>query len=251
MMPRIHSLFRYPIKSFSAESLTSVEVMPGRAFPGDRRFALMHSESSFNPQRPAWQRKREFAVLVQNDAIAQFKTAFDPGTGHLRIEHAGTVVFTGDVSTAMGRQQADAAFNAVLKDRRGPLRLVDAGEVALTDQQAPSISFINLASLRELEAKAGALLDPVRFRGNILVEGLAPWAEFAWVGQTVKVGAVEFKITSRIDRCMATAVNPATAQRDIDTLKLLRESYEHIDCGVFGQAVTAGTLHVGDAISTS
>ena len=250
-MPRIHSLFRYPIKSFSAEALRSVDVTPGRALPGDRRFALMHAESTFDPLAPSWQRKREFAVLVQNDAIAQFKTAFDPATGFLRIEHAGTVVFTGDVSTLIGRQQADAAFNAVLKDRRGPLRLVDAGDVALTDQQSPSISFISLASVRELETKAGASLDPLRFRGNILVEGLAPWAEFEWVGQAVKIGTVEFKIVSRIDRCMATAVNPATAQRDIETLKLLRENYDHIDCGVFGQAVTGGTLHVGDTILSS
>lgn len=248
-LPSVHALFRYPIKSFSPEPLKSVTLTPGAVFPGDRRFALAHGESAFRQTSPAWQRKREFLCLVHADAIAEFQTSFDPAAHRLAIAHRGREVFAGDVSKAEERQKADAAFNAVLKDRRGPLKLVDASDIALADQQAPLVSFINLASVRDLGEKAGAALDSLRFRGNILVEGLEPWAEFDWVGKTVSVGAVTFNIAKRIDRCMATAVNPATASRDVDVLKVLRESFGHIDCGVFGEVTQGGSIRTGEAIA--
>lgn len=248
-MAVIRALYRYPIKSFSPEALMRAELRPARALPGDRRFALAHGESEFDPAAPAWARKRNFLCLVHDDAVASVATAFDPATAHLRVSHGGATLFYGEVLSADGRAAASAAFNAVLKDRRGPLRLVDASDAALTDQQVPYLSFINLATVRELGEKAGAALDPVRFRGNVLVDGLAPWAEFDWVGKTLAIGGARLEVAKRIDRCMATAVNPATATRDVDTLKVLREIYGHIDCGVFGHVAAGGAVAVGDVIT--
>jgi uncharacterized protein YcbX len=247
----IAGLCRYPIKSLSAEALTRVVVTPGRALPGDRRFALRHAKSSYDPAAPSWQRKREFAVLVHNADLARLQTSFDADTGTLRIALGGQTLFVGNVASAAARRGAEAVINSVVKDARGPLQLVDAGAVALTDQQVPYLSLINLATLRELSARAGAELDPARFRGNVLVDGLAPWAEFDWVGRRLTAGGVALKVIKRIDRCMATAVNPATAQRDVDTLTILREHYGHIDCGVFAEVETGGELRVGQALTVS
>ena len=56
----------------------------------------------------------------------------------------------------------------------------------------------------------GAPVDPLRFRGNIHIEGLAPWAEFDLVGQVLPRPGVRLKVTKRIERCAATNVDPDT-----------------------------------------
>jgi len=251
MAVTVAAIHRYPIKSLSAELLGAAVLAPGRTLAGDRRFALRHGESAYDPACPGWHHKREFAVLVHDEMMARLQTAFDAATGVLRIALAGDVKFVGNVLTDAGRRGAESVINAVLKDRRGPLRLVDAGDVSLTDVEPPYLSVINLASVRELSEKAGVPLDPMRFRGNLLVEGLTPWAEFDWIGKTMAIGSARLKVVRRIVRCMATAVNPVTAQRDVNTIKTLQDHYGHIDFGLYAEVDAGGAIKPGDTIQVS
>lgn len=250
-MVRVAGLYRYPIKSLSAEALSAATLAAGRPLIGDRRFALRHVHSAYDPAAPAWHKKSEFAVLVHDEALAKLQTSFDTATGVLRIAMNGEVLFAGNVLTEPGRRGAEAVFSAVIKDPRGPLRLVDAGSIALADVAQPYLSIINQASLRELGEKAGAVLDQARFRGNLLVDGLSPWAEFDWVGKTLSIGAARLKVVRPIGRCMATAVNPATAQRDVNTLKALQDHYGHTNCGVYAEVTVGGAVKPGDAVAVS
>ncbi|MDX2143802.1 MAG: MOSC domain-containing protein [Rhodospirillaceae bacterium] len=250
-MPTIAAIHRYPIKSLSVEELKSAVLAAGRPLPGDRRFALRHAESAFNPAQPTWHKKSEFAVLVHDETLAKLHTSFDDATGVLHIALNGDTQFVGNVLTEPGRRGAESVINAVVKDRRGPLQLVDAGVIALADVEPPYLSFINLASVRELGERAGAVLDPVRFRGNVLVDGLPPWAEFEWPGQTLAIGSARIKLVRRIGRCMATAVNPVTAARDVNTLKALTDHYGHTDFGVYAEVGVGGTIKPGDKIQLS
>jgi hypothetical protein len=246
---KVSALCRYPIKSLSVETLTSALLAPGRLLAGDRRFALRHAQSAYDPARPVWTKKSEFAVLVHDDALAKLRTSFDDATGVLRIAVGGDTLFVGNVLTDAGRRGAEHVINAVVKDRRGPLQLIDAGDIALADVAEPYLSIINPATVRELGEKLGAVLDPLRFRGNLLVDGLAPWAEFDWVGKTLAIGPARIKVVRPIGRCMATAVNPATAVRDVNILKALQDHYGHTNFGVYAEVVVGGTIKPGDAIN--
>ncbi|MDX2223080.1 MAG: MOSC domain-containing protein [Rhodospirillaceae bacterium] len=252
MKTDIKSIVRYSIKSLSGEHLAQVELTPGRALPGDRRYALRHGASAYDPARPAWQRKREFAVLVHTPALARLKTAFDPDTTALTIARDGAPLFAGRLDNPAARRGAEIVFNRVLKDPRGPLTLVDAGaDLALTDMQVPYLAVINAATVRELSAKAGRPLDPLRFRGNLLIDGCPPWAEFGWVGREMKVGAAMLRVFKRIERCAATSVDPASATTDINVPKLLMENFGHIDCGIYAEVIAGGPVRVGDAVTLS
>jgi uncharacterized protein YcbX len=244
----VSEICRYPIKSLSAERMNAAALAPARLIPGDRRFALMHAQSAYDPARPTWHKKSEFAVLVHDERMAKLHTAFDEAAGVLRIALGGDTKFVGNVLTDAGRRGAEAVFNAVLKDPRGPLRLVDAGDIALADVVEPYLSIINLGTVRELSEKAGAALDPLRFRGNILIDGLAPWGEFDWPGKTLAIGAARLKVVRPIGRCMATAVNPATAQRDVNPLKILMDNHGHTNFGVYVEVSEGGTIKLGDTI---
>ena len=91
-----------------------------------------------------------------------------------------------------------------------------------TDVPQKYVSLINLASVRDIERVAGMPVDPLRFRGNIHVEGLEPWIEKSWTGRTLAIGPVRATVAKQIVRCAATNVNPATAERDM-RLPQLRE----------------------------
>ena len=52
----------------------------------------------------------------------------------------------------------------------------------------------------------------------------------------------------RIERCAATNVDPDTGARDLNIPRTLLENFDHTDCGVYAEVMTAGDVAVGDAV---
>jgi hypothetical protein len=86
----------------------------------------------------------------------------------------------------------------------------------------------------------------LRFRANIYLEGLEPWAETALVGETLSLGGARLEILKMTDRCAATGVEPGTGRRDMDLVQALRQNFGHIDCGVYARIVEGGPIAIGD-----
>ena len=118
-----------------------------------------------------------------------------------------------------------------------------------SDAAAPLISIINLASVRDLERVTGAAVDPLRFRGNILIDGLRPWGELDWPGRVASVAGTRLRILEPIMRCQATHVDPATAKRDLNIVGALERGFGHMDMGVYGEVVAGGAVAPGDEIA--
>jgi hypothetical protein len=116
----------------------------------------------------------------------------------------------------------------------------------MTDSAWPSVALLNLASLRALGQKLGQTLDPRRFRGNIWLEGLAPWEEWEWLGRRLRIGGAELLVRERITRCRATMSNPDTGRIDADTLGALEEGWGHRDFGLYAEVTGPGRLAEGD-----
>ena len=131
-------------------------------------------------------------------------------------------------------------------DRAQPAFVVRAG-VGMTDSAWPSISILNRASLAALEERLGQPLAMERFRGNLWLDGLAPFAEFDLVGRDLTIGGATLRVREAITRCKATTVDPDTGRPDADTLGGLRAGWGHQDFGVFAEVVSGGPVAVGDA----
>ena len=80
------------------------------------------------------------------------------------------------------------------------------------DQRKPVVSLINLASLRDFEARVGARRHRRRFRANVWFSGAPAWSELDWVGRELQLGGAVLRVAKRITRCPATEVNPLTAR---------------------------------------
>lgn len=246
---RVSALYRYPLKGFSPERLPRVMLAVGGHFPADRMFAIENGASGFDPASPVHQPKIKFLMLMKNEEIARLSTRYDDDAGVLTIRHEGREVARGNLATQQGRDAITDFLTSYVTPgaRRGPLRLLSAPDgFRFTDSRSGFVSLINAASLADLEDRLGAPVDPLRFRGNILLEGLKPWEEFSLVDRVLEApSGLRLRISKRIDRCAATAVDPQTGLRDLPVVKTLMAGYGHIDCGVYAEIIGAGSLAEG------
>lgn len=251
MSIRIASLQRYPVKGLSPETLTQVALKKGDYFPGDRLFAIENGPAGFDPDNPQHQPKIKFLMLMRNESLARLKTRYLDSITTLFIEEGGREVARGDLSTREGRLAIEAFFRRFMpRELRGPPKLLAAPEgFRFTDSRRGFVSLINLASVRELENVVGTPVDPLRFRGNIHVEGLKPWAEFDLLGQVLTApSGLRLKVTKRIERCAATNVDPGSGIRDLEIPKSLMKAYGHFDCGIYAEVLSDGMLGTGDSL---
>jgi uncharacterized protein YcbX len=251
MSIRIASLQRYPVKGLSPESLSAVTLTKGDYFPGDRLFAIENGPAGFDPENPQHQPKIKFLMLMRNEALARLKTRYLDSITTLFIEEGGREVARGDLSTREGRLAVEAFFRRFMaKELRGPPKVLTAPDgFRFTDSRRGFVSLINLASVRELENVVGAPVNPLRFRGNIHIEGLAPWAEFDLVGQVLTApSGLRLKVTKRIERCAATNVDLDTGLRDLEIPKSLMKAYNHFDCGIYAEVIDSGGIETGESL---
>ncbi len=250
MQARIVSLYRHPVKGFTPERLDRADLAAGACFPCDRLYAVEDGPSGFDPAAPAHISKMKFTVLAKIPAVARARTAYDETSGVLTARAEGRPDFAGDLRQAAGRAGFEAWLADLLGDEaQGPLKVIEGpGSHRFMDSKSGYVSIVNLASVRDLSAKVGRDLDPLRFRANLYVEGWPAWAENNLTGQTLSVGAAKAAVLKPIVRCAATHVDPDTAERDIDLVKALFDHYGHMFCGIYLNATQGGAVREGDAV---
>lgn len=241
----VTDLYRYPVKSLSPERLDKVALEAGGAFPYDRAFALKKDGWMFDRANPEYQFKTFYHVLLQNERLAALKSRFDPESGRLNLSAPGGGGVEGPLTDPEGRRKIAAWLTEYLG---AGVEIVESPGFSFSDVPMKVASIINLASVRDLSEKVGADLDPLRFRGNIHIDGGAPWQEFGLVGKTFQIGSVTFETVKRIGRCAATNVNRETATRDQNLPKALVQHYGHYDMGIYAKVLKPGRLKTGDAI---
>lgn len=249
MTARIASIWRHPIKSHGRERMDRVSLAPGRAMPWDRRWAVAHDASRFDSDAPAWQPCQNFSIGAKSPALQAIRAVSDRAAGTVTLTHPDRP----DLTICPDDAQDGARFIEWVTpisnpDRAQPARLVRAEGTAMTDTDYQSISLVNLASHAAIGAELDQDLSPLRWRANVLIEGLDPWAERRWIGTRIRLGAVEMEVVDHIERCMATTANPDTGIRDADTLGALNRGFGHQDCGVYARVLQGGQIQDGDVI---
>lgn len=250
MASTVAQIYRYPVKGLSPDVLTRTILAPGEGLPSDRRFALHVGNTPFDVAAPEWLPKTSFLMLMRDERLAKLQTHFDDATGVLTIRRDGKTVAHGSLFESHGRLVVEQFFSAFMgaELRRTP-RLIEAPGHMFSDVAAKMVSIIGLASVKDLERVVRGRVDPLRFRANLYVEGLAPWAELDWIGRTISIGGATLKIMKRIKRCAATNVDPVTAARDMNIPRSLQDAFGHVDCGVYAEVIAGGPLAIGDAVS--
>ena len=242
---RVARLCRHPIKSHGREDLSRVDLTEGRGLPWDRHWAVAHEAARLSP---GWNPCANFATATKAPALAAMTARLDEGSARVSLHHPDRPPF----AFAPDDPAHLPAFLAWIgplhpANRARPVALAKAGR-AMTDTDYPSVSILNLASGEALGRAMGADLSPHRWRANLWVEGLDPWAERDWIGRRVRIGGAVLEVTEHIVRCRATEANPETGRLDAGTLAALRATQGHQEMGVYAVVVTGGRVAAGDGV---
>lgn len=242
MSATLAGIWRHPIKALSREGLDGVRLTAGAGLPWDRHWAVTHEASKY---AGGWAHKMNFLRGVTGPSLMAVTAVLDDAGAWVTLRHPQRP----DLGFAPG-DEADAPrliewLDPIWpEDKPRPTGIVTAGR-PMTDVPDPWVAINNMASQRAVAQRLGALdLSIHRWRGNLWIEGFAPWEEFDLVGREIRIGDAVLAVRERITRCKATMANPDTGRRDLDTLGAL-EAWDHQDFGVYAEVIRGGDIAKG------
>ncbi|RMF61669.1 MAG: MOSC domain-containing protein [Bacteroidetes bacterium] len=259
--PQVSALFIYPVKSTRAVALDRVEVT--RLGPrDDRRWMLVDPDG-----RAVTQREAPRLALVAARPEGQGLRVTMPGETPLWVPvppadapRIPVRVWDDRFLAALADEAVHRAFSSFLgrsvrlvHQPDEVVRPVDPTYGRAGDRVSLADGFPLLlttgASLDELNRRLEAPVPMVRFRPNLVLEGLAPFEEDRW--RRIRVGAMTFRVVKPCARCVVTTVDPATGTVGHEPLRTLATFRRRGSKVFFGQNLipeAPGVLYVGDPV---
>ena len=221
----VAALYRYPVKSMAAEAVGEAG-LSWFGLPGDRRYAFVRGDDRTDFP---WLTIRQVRDMTRYEARAD---PADPDGGPVTVRTPDGRTLAADDEDL--RDTLAAAYGKPVGRVRSFRGLFDMLAVSLLGS-----------------ATAAAVAPdgyPLRFRPNLVVDGLEPFAEEAWVGRTLQIGdTARVRIDERDSRCMIVNVDPQTAERDPRVLRTVAQTRGNLT-GIYGSVERPGPIRVGDPI---
>ncbi len=244
---KIAQLFRFPIKGLPGEPISSGAVCVGGGIRGDRGIAFTNGTVEILDGQ--WGNCHSFTVLKNNKSLQKWRVSSVPPliTVSAPTDNSGSSL-TFDSSTREGVERLGDYLAEHLPTQGSVQRRAVTMSQGMFDSQRSGISIINPRTVERLSAAGEIIMDPRRYRGNILVEGLPAFAEFGLIGKVLRIGEARIAISKSIERCSATSVNPESTDVDTNGPRLLATHFGHLHCGIYGTVLDPGVLEVGNEI---
>lgn len=268
---RVSGLFTYPVKGCYRTEHRQLVVEPwGPA--GDRRWVIVDAEGVMVTQR-------QIPDLVRIKPRADGPTLHLRADGHPELcvdcepgELVDMKVFRDQVRATPVGEAADAWLSTVLDHKVRLLWLDDptrrpvqpafsrpTDRVSLADEfpllitNSASLAWLNDAIL-ESDSTSGESEGPLpmtRFRPNIVTDAGSAWAEDAWLGRRLHIGAARFRVVKGHGRCIVTTTDQDTGVRGREPLRTLAR-FRNVDQSLlFGVVLIpdeVGLIAIGDEI---
>jgi uncharacterized protein len=227
--PRVLSVYRYPVKSLTGESVTRLE-LDQRGCVGDRQWSVRTEAGKIGSGKNS----RRFAAI--------------PGLLDVRaFERDGRVAVTFPDGSSSFVDDAGAA--ARLSQYVGqPVKF--ARETSVTHFDDGPVSLIGRASVDAVTEEQREEVDPARFRANIHLATAGPFVEDGWLGRRLAIGTAVLQVEMTSPRCVM--VNMATADLPFQPGNLTAIGRINNTClGVIAKVITPGTISLGDQLTIS
>jgi uncharacterized protein YcbX len=257
----VSALWRYPVKSMRGERCADVLVGEG-GIAGDRRYALVDSvsgkvASAKNPR--LWPALLSFGARYLETPSTNGTTALVEivlPDGSVRTSEDPEI--HADIGATLGRavRLASVAPPKPVLEEYWP----DLDDLAhrdqVTEEAMPAATFFDCASVHLLTTNTLDALrtrypagnfDVDRFRPNVLLDanGGGEFAEDAWIGKTVRIGAdVVLRVTGGAPRCVMTTLGQGSLAADLGVLRTAAK-FHGAHVGVYAEVVRGGSVSLG------
>jgi uncharacterized protein len=232
-MTSVQELYIYPVKSCRGIAQKTVRLMP-TGFEWDRQWMVVDATDTFITQRT----HPKLAIVepaLHPDALVLNAT----GASALRVplDYPGTPIDVrvwNDLCSAQDQgDEASEWLSAVLGDAvrlaRVGARMDRTASARYAGPDPPPVTFVdgypilvcNRASLDELNARMSTPVPMARFRPNLVLEGLAPFAEDRIAA--LRIGDVTLRLVKPCTRCIITSTDQLTGERSTNPLPVLKQ----------------------------
>ena len=237
---QILSITRYPIKGFAGEALQNTLVRSLKTLPGDRQHALQYVDR-IPPSSKGWRPKKYFLQSVQTNLCSEIHIEWNSDIVH--FNYRGNPFKIPRTALANGSLPQ---WIASLAPELGEFTL-ETLETGFTDERDAYVSLVNRSTVSAIAEATGTSYHPERYRGNLLVDGVRPFDELNWVGQTLQIGTATFEVVEPIVRCKATECD-WHGSRTEGFLDRLDQQLDTDTCGLFLRAVGNGEINITDQL---
>lgn len=260
--PTLSTISIYPIKSLRGHELDSA-LVERLGLEHDRRLMLVDGQGCFLTQR-----EHARMALVKPLLHANALTLTAPGmpdlTLEIRQQGQNILVEIWDDSEVRSIDQGDAAAvwfsdflgmpSRLVHIAAGFERKVSADHALSPDDRVGfadgyPLLIISQESLDDLNGRLEKPIPMNRFRPNLVVSGVAPFAEDNW--KRIRIGSVEMALVKPCARCNIPTIDQETAEKGREpntTLAKYRRVNGKVMFGVNVIPVTTGRIRLGDPL---
>ncbi|WP_415308000.1 MOSC domain-containing protein [Candidatus Pelagibacter sp. Uisw_099_02] len=259
MSATISSINYCPVKSVSFQTINKCEIKKDIGIIGDRIFAFAKNLDSHKVQLfekiPEERKGKWNKVLTLKNSPVLNKYNFFYKKNRLTLTFKDKEILTIDINELSERQLLSNKIIELENSLKEPIVLMKNEEFPFFDTSISnkvdfinSVSLINIQSVSDFQKKTNEKVEISRFRGNICIDGIKPWAEREWIGKTIKINDISFKVEKNIPRCVAINLKPTTDDNSLNLLQSLKKNYNHFEMGIYLTALDDGEINLGDKI---
>ena len=258
----ISSIHYCPVKSISFQSIDSCEIKKNIGIIGDRIFAfskgLDENKVKLFEKSPEQRKGKWNKILTLKNSPVLNKYNFIFKDNNLTLTFEDKEILTIDINQLSEREELANKIVELENSLKEPIVLMKNKEFPFFDTSVSnkvdftnSISLLNIQSINDFQNKIDKKFEISRFRGNIYVDGITAWEERNWIGKIIKIKNISFKVEKNIPRCVAINLKPKTDDNSLNLLKLLNETYNHFDMGIYLTSLDDGKIEIGNKIEVS
>ena len=251
----ISLIYFSPIKSLSFTNIESCEIKKNLGILNDRKFAFSRfvdaEKALLIEKNPNDRKLNNFLSLKNSPVLNKYNFTYKDNKLALIFDGKEQISITAD-----DIDQRSKLINKLIdleSSLKKPMFLLQNNEFPFYDTSNSnkvfnSISLINLNSIKDFEKRINQKVEFQRFRGNFYVDGIDAWEERNWIGKTIKIDNVLFKVERNIPRCVAINLKPKTDNSGLNLLHFLKKAYNHFDMGIYLRSLNDGKIKVGNTI---
>jgi uncharacterized protein YcbX len=256
----ISSINYCPVKSVSFQTIEKCEIKKDIGIINDRIFAfakdLDAKQAKLFEKSPEERKGKWNKVLTLKNSPALNKYNFIFKDEKLTFTLKDKEILSIDINQSSEREVLSNKISELESSLKQPLTLMKNDDFPFFDTSISkkvnfvnSVSLLNIQSIIDFEKKVNKKIETSIFRGNICIDGIDPWKEREWIGKTIKINNVSFKVEKNIPRCVAINLKPQSDDNSFNLLQLLKKTYNHFDMGIYLTALDDGDISIGNQIS--
>jgi len=259
MSSTISSINYCPVKSVSFQTIEKCEIKKDVGIIGDRIFAFAKDldldKAQLFEKSPEERKGKWNKVLTLKNSPVLNKYNFLFKENKLTLTFKDKEILTINASELSERQLLSNKILELENSLKKPIVLMKNEELPFFDTSISnkvdfvnSVSLLNIQSINDFQKKIDNKVEISRFRGNICIDGIKPWKEREWIGKTIKINNISFKVEKNIPRCVAINLKPTTDDNSLNLLQSLKKNYNHFEMGIYLTALDDGEINLGDKV---